>query len=64
MKAIQFKAYGGPSVLEEVTIDVPTLEKDEVLLKVEAVGVNYADTARREGAYVVPTPLLSYLELR
>ncbi|ELK48939.1 quinone oxidoreductase [Halobacillus sp. BAB-2008] len=57
MKAIQFKAYGGPSVLEEVTIDVPTLEKDEVLLKVEAVGVNYADTARREGAYVLPTPL-------
>lgn len=57
MKAIQFKEYGGPSVLEKVDVDRPELEAGEVLLKVHAIGVNYADTARREGAYVVPTPL-------
>ncbi|WP_226584866.1 quinone oxidoreductase family protein [Halobacillus litoralis] len=57
MKAIQFKEYGDPSVLENVDVDVPELDKGEVLLKVTAIGVNYADTARREGAYVVPTPL-------
>lgn len=57
MKAIQFKEYGGPSVLEKVEVDRPELGEGEVLLKVHAIGVNYADTARREGAYVVPTPL-------
>ncbi|CDQ20495.1 quinone oxidoreductase family protein [Halobacillus karajensis] len=57
MKAIQFKTYGGPSVLETVNTACPVLAKGEVLLKIRAIGVNYADTARREGAYVVPTPL-------
>ncbi|SEH90880.1 NADPH2:quinone reductase [Halobacillus karajensis] len=57
MKAIQFKTYGGPSVLETVNTACPVLAKGEVLLKIHAIGVNYADTARREGAYVVPTPL-------
>lgn len=57
MKAIQFKEYGSPSVLEKVDVEKPSLDKDEVLINVSAVGVNYADTARREGAYVVPTPL-------
>ncbi|MGR9047254.1 zinc-binding alcohol dehydrogenase family protein [Halobacillus trueperi] len=57
MKAIQFKEYGGPSVLEKVDVDRPELGEGEVLLKVHAIGVNYADTARREGSYVVPTPL-------
>nr|WP_276521855.1 quinone oxidoreductase [Geobacillus stearothermophilus] len=29
----------------------------QVVIEAEAIGVNYADTARREGRYVVPTPL-------
>ncbi|TGB03895.1 quinone oxidoreductase family protein [Halobacillus salinus] len=57
MRAIQFKQFGGPDVLEPVDVDEPILESDQVLIKVKAIGVNYADTARREGAYVVPTPL-------
>ncbi|MGI8314792.1 quinone oxidoreductase family protein [Halobacillus mangrovi] len=57
MKAIQFKEYGGPDVLEKVDVETPELKEGEVLIKVTAIGVNYADTARREGAYVVPTPL-------
>ncbi|WP_079479251.1 quinone oxidoreductase family protein [Halobacillus salinus] len=57
MRAIQFKQFGGPDVLETVDVDEPILESDQVLIKVKAIGVNYADTARREGAYVVPTPL-------
>lgn len=35
----------------------PVPKKKDVLIKIEAIGVNYADTARREGAYVVDTPL-------
>lgn len=57
MKAIQFKEYGGPAVLEQVVVDLPNVAEGEALIKVNAIGVNYADTARREGSYVVPTPL-------
>lgn len=57
MKAIQFKEYGGPEVLELVEQPVPEIGDMDVLLEVKAIGVNYADTARREGKYVVPTEL-------
>ncbi|KGP90550.1 alcohol dehydrogenase [Pontibacillus chungwhensis BH030062] len=57
MKAVQFETYGGPEVLEIKDLNNPNPSEGEVLLKVEAIGVNYADTARRQGAYVVPTPL-------
>ncbi|HLR55117.1 MAG TPA: NADPH:quinone oxidoreductase family protein [Pseudogracilibacillus sp.] len=57
MKAIQFNEYGGPEVLKRIDKDIPEVKKYEVLIKVEAIGVNFADTARREGEYVVPTEL-------
>ncbi|WP_226666068.1 quinone oxidoreductase family protein [Metabacillus litoralis] len=57
MKAIQFTKYGGPEVLQYIDLEMPEPRNFEVLLKIEAIGVNYADTARREGQYVVDTPL-------
>ena len=57
MKAIQFEAYGGPEVLILTEKEKPTPKGYEVLIEIDCVGVNYADTARREGQYVVPTPL-------
>ncbi len=57
MKVIQFEEYGGPEVLRPAEVDKPKPKAGEVLIAVTAIGVNYADTARREGAYVVPTPL-------
>ncbi|MFD1737347.1 zinc-binding alcohol dehydrogenase family protein [Bacillus salitolerans] len=57
MKAIQLKEFGGPEVLRLVDLDVPVPRDHEVLIEVKAIGVNYADTARREGQYVVNTPL-------
>ncbi|MFC4558431.1 zinc-binding alcohol dehydrogenase family protein [Virgibacillus kekensis] len=57
MKAIQFKQYGGPGVLEKVETERPSLNENDVLIEIKAIGVNYADTARREGQYVVPTKL-------
>jgi NADPH2:quinone reductase len=57
MKAIQFTEYGGPEVLKYVELEHPQPRDFEVVIKIEAIGVNYADTARREGKYVIPTPL-------
>ncbi|PLT28219.1 quinone oxidoreductase family protein [Peribacillus deserti] len=57
MKAIQLNTYGGPEVLQRVELEKPIPAGREVLIQVRAVGVNYADTARREGQYVIPTPL-------
>lgn len=57
MKAIRFDEYGGPDVLKYIDIDKPEIGNREVLVHVKAIGVNYADTARREGKYVVPTEL-------
>ena len=57
MKAVQFTEYGGPDVLKLIDIERPKIGDQEVLIEVKAIGVNYADTARREGKYVVPTKL-------
>ena len=57
MKAIRFEEYGGPDVLKYIDVDIPEIGDREVLVSVKAIGVNYADTARREGKYVVPTEL-------
>lgn len=57
MKAIQFKEFGGPEVLENVEIERPVPRERDVLIEVYASAVNYADTARREGQYVVKTTL-------
>ncbi|MDQ0976480.1 NADPH2:quinone reductase [Neobacillus niacini] len=57
MKAVQLQEYGGPEVLKMVEIERPVPTGREVLVEIKAIGVNYADTARREGQYVVKTPL-------
>lgn len=57
MKAVQFKEYGGPEVLQIIELEKPVATGRKVLIEIKAIGVNYADTARREGKYVVDTPL-------
>lgn len=57
MKAVRFHQNGNADVLkfEEVTTPVP--KAGQVLIKVESVGVNYADTMRRRGDdYPEPSP--------
>jgi len=53
MKAVHFTRTGDPDVLKYVDIDRPSPGPDQVLIKVEAAGVNYADILVRQGA--VPT---------
>ncbi|KAM0899843.1 hypothetical protein ACQ4PT_021039 [Festuca glaucescens] len=50
MRAIQYRGYGGGSAaLKYVEIPVPSLKKDEVLIKVEAASINPADCRIQKG---------------
>lgn len=55
MKAIRINETGGPEVLRLEDIETPTPAQGEVLIKVTAAGVNYADLAQRQGAYLTRT---------
>lgn len=57
MKAVRFHEIGGPEVLVYEDIAEPVPGPGEVLIKIEAVGMNFADVMRRRGdAYPEPTP--------
>ncbi len=62
MKAIQMSRTGGPEVLEYVDLPDPTPGPDEVVLDVEAIGVNFIDTYIRRGLYPRPLPLIPGFE--
>jgi len=58
MQAVRFHRNGGPEVLKLEQIPTPVPKPGEVLVRVEAAGINYADTVRRVGDYYpMPTPL-------
>ncbi|MFD5650252.1 zinc-binding alcohol dehydrogenase family protein [Streptomyces sp. NPDC127039] len=52
MRAVRFARFGGPDVLEVVTVPVPRPEPGRLLIEVEAAGVNYADTHQIDGSYL------------
>jgi NADPH2:quinone reductase len=54
MQAITISEPGGPEVLIETTVPIPTPGKSEVLIKVKAAGVNRPDVLQRLGMYAVP----------
>ena len=56
MKAIQIQQTGGPEVLQLVTLPDPTPGPGQVLIRIEASGVNFIDTYVREGRYPAPLP--------
>ena len=59
MQAIQILTTGGPDVLTVVDLPTPTPGPGEVLIRIEASGVNFIDTYLREGRYPRPSPLHS-----
>ena len=54
MKAIVVRGLGGPEVLALGTHPVPEPGPGQVLVRLEAVGVNFSDTERRRGIYDPP----------
>ncbi len=51
MKAVVVTRVGGPEVLEVRDVPEPQPKAGEVLVRVEAVGINFADTHATRGAY-------------
>ncbi|MDN6639175.1 MAG: zinc-binding dehydrogenase [Tetragenococcus sp.] len=51
MKALYFKNFGNSTVLEYGELPKPVLKADEVLVKTEYIGLNFADIYRRKGEY-------------
>lgn len=56
MKAIRFTRFGGAEVLEHCSLPVPIPAPGELLVRVEAVGINFKDIYERNGLYPLPLP--------
>lgn len=54
--AFILRETGGPEILEAEPIDPPRPEPGEVLVRHEAVGLNFIDTYHRSGLYKLPLP--------
>ncbi|HQU82725.1 MAG TPA: quinone oxidoreductase [Pyrinomonadaceae bacterium] len=57
MKAIRVHELGGADKLTLEDVEKPTPKADEVLVKVAAAGINYADTMMRAGNYLTKPDL-------
>ena len=51
MKAVRVKAFGGTDQLEIAELPDPVSDQHEVVVRVKACGLNYADLMQREGLY-------------
>jgi len=56
VRAVVFERNGGPEVLEAKEVDDPTPGDGEVIVDVDAVGINYRDVYEREGRGYGATP--------
>jgi len=54
MNCIEITEPGGPDVLKPTTRPVPSPAKGEVLIRIEAAGVNRPDCVQRQGHYAPP----------
>ncbi|UXT48198.1 zinc-binding dehydrogenase [Agrobacterium tumefaciens] len=54
MRFIDLPSHGGPEVMRLSQTPLPKPEKGEILVKVEAAGVNRPDVAQRQGTYPPP----------
>ena len=57
MKAVQLKGFEGPSSLEVVDVERPAPGPGEILIEVEAAGLNWAELEQTRGLYPLGKPL-------
>lgn len=53
MKALYFETFGGSEVLQYGELPKPEIKDNEVLVKVDYIGLNFADIYRRRGEYSI-----------
>lgn len=58
MKAIQIQETGGPEVLQLIELPIPAPGPGQVLLRIEAIGVNFIEIYFRKGQYKAALPLI------
>jgi len=56
MRAIRFDRTGGPDVLQLHDVPTPQPGPGQILIRHEAIGVNFIDTYHRSGLYPLPLP--------
>ena len=59
MRAIQIARIGGPEVLDLVEIEPRAPAEGEILIRHEAIGLNFIDVYRRTGLYPMPLPFVN-----
>jgi NADPH:quinone reductase-like Zn-dependent oxidoreductase len=64
MKAAVVTRYGGPEVMEIQDVPLPRLKEGEIMVRVRAIGLNFADVFGRLGVYpnTPPPPFIPGLE--
>ena len=62
MKAIRFHRHGGPEVLSYEDLPDPVPAAGQVIVEIDAIGLNYIDTYHREGLYPVDLPCTPGME--
>ncbi|SON56613.1 Quinone oxidoreductase 1 [Hartmannibacter diazotrophicus] len=61
MKAVSIDRFGAPDVLTLVDVDAPRPGPSDILVRVHAAGVNFAETLQRQDRYAMTPPLPSIL---
>ena len=56
MKAIQFHSTGGPEVLQLADLPIPEPGPGQILIRIEAIGVNFIEVYFRKGQYKTSFP--------
>jgi NADPH2:quinone reductase len=56
MKAIRVQVCGGAEALDYIDVPTPSPGDGEVLVRLEAIGVNFIDVYHRTGLYPMPLP--------
>ncbi|USQ96024.1 quinone oxidoreductase family protein [Caulobacter sp. RL271] len=56
MLAIRIASTGGPAVLEATEVETPSPVAGQILIRHEAIGLNYIDTYHRSGLYPLKLP--------
>lgn len=62
MKAVRITAHGGSEALQYTDVGQPQAGPTELVIKVEAAGINFIDTYQRTGLYPIPLPATLGLE--